>query len=369
MENGVAERAPWNLATDPVVAAKTVGLRYVTDSQPGIRRLSNRGGFRFVDPSGKPVRKEEDLRRFRSLVIPPAWTRVWICPMADGHLQATGFDAKGRKQYRYHSRWRQVRDETKFNRMVQFGKVLPRLRKKVARHLKLPGLTQKKVLAAVVRLLEVSLIRVGNQEYARENRSFGLTTMRDRHVEVNGSRLRFHFRGKGGKDHAVEIDDHRLSRIVKKCQDLPGQDLFQYLDEEGQRQTIGSADVNDYLREITGQEFTAKDFRTWAGTVLAARALQEFEKVDSQARAKRNILRAVEAVAQVLGNTPAICRKCYVHPLILESYLEGTLANTLRCRADRELAGSLSRLRPEEAAVLALLQRRLTAEAAKAAVR
>jgi DNA topoisomerase I len=351
---------------DPAAAARTVGLRYVSDTQPGICRVKTGRGFRYVDNSGKAIRQEEDLQRIRSLGIPPAWTQVWICAAENGHLQATGHDFKGRKQYRYHRRWREVRDETKFNRMVQFGKALPGLRRRVSRDLKLPGLPRQKVLATVVRLLEVSLIRVGNEEYARENRSFGLTTMRDRHVEVNGSRMRFQFRGKGGKEHEVEINDQRLSPIVKKCQDLPGQDLFQYVDEDGKRQAITSEDVNEYLKETTGQEFTAKDFRTWAGTVLAARALQEFEKVDSEAKAKRNILQAVEAVSQMLGNTPSICRKCYVHPAVLDSYMEGNLVKTLRKRADREFAASLSRLRPEEAAVLALLQRRLADEDANA---
>jgi DNA topoisomerase-1 len=352
---------PLQIVTDPVRSAKAVGLRYVSDETPGLRRLKSGKSFRYIDAKGKPVR-QDDLRRIKSLVIPPAWTDVWICPVENGHLQATGHDVKGRKQYRYHPRWREVRDETKYNRMVEFAKALPRIRQRIQRDMKLPGLPKQKVLATVVRLLEVSLIRIGNEEYARENNSFGLTTMRDRHVDVSGSTLRFHFRGKAGKQHDVQVDDPRLARIVKRCQDLPGQELFQYLDDDGNRQTVGSDDVNVYLKEITGQEFSAKDFRTWAGTVLAARALQELEEVDSQAKAKKNIVRAVEAVSQMLGNTPSICRKCYVHPAVLQAYLDGALLTTLRNRADEKIATSLARLRPEEAAVLAFLQRRLVQE-------
>jgi DNA topoisomerase-1 len=348
--------------SDPVASAKAVGLRYVSDQTAGIRRLKSGKGMRYVDGSGKPVRDGDVLRRIRSLVIPPAWRNVWICPLADGHLQATGQDVKGRKQYRYHPRWREVRDQTKYNRMIAFGKVLPRVRQQVQQHMALPGLPKEKVIAAVVRLLEVSLIRVGNEEYARANKSFGLTTMRDQHVKVSGGSIHFHFRGKAGKEHSVDIDDPRLARIVKRCQDLPGQELFQYVDDDGKRQTIGSAEVNDYLKSVTGQDFTAKDFRTWAGTVLAARALQELEEFDSQAKAKKNIVRAVEAVSQMLGNTPTICRKCYVHPAVIESYLDGALVKTVRRRAKQQLAEALEKLRPEETAVLKLLESRLAAE-------
>jgi DNA topoisomerase I len=346
---------------EPAASAKAVGLRYVTDRMPGLRRVKAGEDFQYLDPEGKPA-GAEDQRRIRSLAIPPAWTEVWICPLPHGHLQATGHDARGRKQYRYHPRWRKARDETKYTRMVKFADALPGIRRRVQRDLQLPGLPKRKVLAAVVRLLEVSLIRVGNEEYARENKSFGLTTMRDRHVEVSGSTLHFEFRGKSGRQHAVRIDDPRLARVVKSCQELPGQELFQCLDEAGQRQDIDSTDVNDYLKEISGEDFTAKDFRTWAGTVLAARALQEFEEVDSQAKAKKNIVQAIEAVAQVLGNTPAICRKCYVHPAVLEAYLDGALIRNLRQQAEERMASALGRLRPEEAVVLALLQKRLLAE-------
>ena len=328
---------------------------------PGIRRKKAGSGFVYRYAIGDIIREREVLNRIRVLAIPPAWREVWICPDPEGHLQATGRDARGRKQYRYHSRWREVREETKYTRMIAFGKALPVIRHQVTKDLALKGLRRPKVLATVVRLLEVSLIRVGNEEYERENDSFGLTTMKDRHVDVKGSEVCFHFRGKGGKRHRIDVRDRTLARIVKRCQELPGQELFQYVDESGQLRDVTSSDVNDYLREISGSDFTAKDFRTWAGTVLAALALQEFQKFDSHAQAKRNIVQAIESVAARLGNTPTICRKCYVHPHILEGYLDGTLQRALRRRAQR-LSSSLRRLRPEEAAVLALLQRRLAAE-------
>lgn len=347
----------------PVESARAAGLRYVSDDMPGIQRVRSGKGFRYVGARGKPVRDEATLLRIRSLAIPPAWTQVWICPLAEGHLQATGRDARGRKQHRYHPRWREVRDSTKYDRMIAFGQALPRIRRRVTRDMARPGLPREKVLATVVRLLETTLIRVGNEEYARQNGSFGLTTMRDQHVQVNGKSLRFSFRGKSGIEHTVDLNDRRLARIVKQCQDVPGQELFQYLDDDGRRRTIDSADVNDYLRKITAAEFTAKDFRTWAGTVLAARALQEFEAFDSQAQAKRNVLRAIETVAKRLGNTKTVCRKCYVHPALLDAYLDGTLRQTLSQRVEKELLGPLARLRPEEAAVLAFLQERLKREA------
>jgi DNA topoisomerase-1 len=282
-----------------------------------------------------------------------------------GHLQATGRDDKGRKQYRYHPRWRAARDDTKYGRMIAFGQALPRIRKAVARDLKLRGLPRRKVLATVVKLLETSLIRVGNDEYARTNGSYGLTTMHDRHIAIYGTTIRFAFRGKSGIRREVDLTDRRLATIVKACQDLPGQDLFQYLDEDGQAHDVNSADVNDYLREVTGHDFTAKDFRTWAGTVLAAMALQEFALFDSQAQAKRYIVRAIERVAERLGNTPTVCRKCYVHPEVLNAYLDGSLLKTLRQEAAAEMKHSLHSLDPEEAAVLALLQHRLAQEPTK----
>jgi DNA topoisomerase I len=348
-----------SLPTEPSQSAKAVGLRYVADETPGFQRKRAAKGFVYLDQQGKPLNNEEHLQRIKSLAIPPAWKNVWISPYANGHLQATGRDARGRKQHRYHPRWREVRDETKFARMVAFARALPKIRRQIATHMKLPGLPREKVLAAVVKLLEISSIRVGNDEYAKDNKSYGLTTMRDHHVDVSGGKVQFQFRGKSGKKHSIDIYDPRLAKIVKKCQDLPGQEVFQYIDDEGKRQDVKSEHVNEYLRETTGADFTAKDFRTWNGTVLAAMALQEFERFDTQAQAKKNILRAIEAVAERLGNTPAICRKCYIHPAVLDSYLEGSMLNTMRQRAQHQWNQSVRKLRPEEAAVLALLQDRL----------
>jgi Topoisomerase IB len=346
---------------DPVKSAEAVGLRYVTDATPGIARERSGKGFRFKDSKGRVVADETTLKRIRSLVIPPAWKDVWICSDPNGHLQATGRDERGRKQFRYHSRWREIRDETKYARMVLFAKALPSMRQRVERDLSLPGLPREKVLATIVRLLETSLIRVGNDEYARNNDSFGLTTMRDRHVEVNGSKVQFRFRGKSGKWHNLDVRDKCLATIVKRCQDLPGQELFQFLDEQGVQRDVRSDDVNSYLREISGQDFTAKDFRTWAGTVLAAMALTELRKCDTKAQMKKNLVAAVESVASRLGNTPAVCRKCYIHPQIFDAYLDGTLLRTLKRRAQKELSSS-ARLRPEETSVLRLLERRLSLE-------
>ncbi|MFN2590582.1 MAG: DNA topoisomerase IB [Actinomycetota bacterium] len=346
----------------PEESAREAGLRYTTDDAPGITRKRSGKGFAYVDPDGRRVRDPETLASIRALAIPPAWTDVWICPNPRGHLQATGRDARGRKQYRYHPKWREVRDANKYDRLVAFGKSLPAIRRRVERDLANPGLPRERVLAAIIRLLESTLIRVGNEEYARENNSYGLTTLLDRHAQVDGADIEFRFRGKGGRQHRVSVRDRRLAKIVKDSQDLPGQQLFQYVDDEGQVQDIGSADVNDYLREISGQEFTAKDFRTWAGTLAAALALQELEEFDSEAQAKRNIVRGIERVAERLGNTPAVCRKCYVHPAILEAYTDGSMIEALRQRAASESKRSRG-LQPEEAAILALLQRRLAAEA------
>jgi DNA topoisomerase-1 len=341
---------------DPPAAAKAAGLRYVNDTKPGIRRDSGT----FFDASGAPVTDESTLARIKALVIPPAWTDVWICPQANGHLQATGRDAKGRKQYRYHAKWRTVRDDVKYERMLNFGKALPAIRAEVDRALKLPGLPRDKVLATIVYLLEATMMRIGNEEYARTNKSFGLTTLRDRHVKVEGSDIAFHFRGKSGVFHDIELHDRRLAKIIARTRELPGQELFQYLDADGERHSVDSSDVNDYLRQITGEEYTAKDFRTWSGTVLAALALQEFEKFDSETQAKKNIVRAIESVASRLGNTPTICRKCYVHPAVLEAYLDGSVLEALRTTSEEALVKDLHALRPEEAAVLAMLQQRLS---------
>jgi len=292
-------------------------------------------------------------------VIPPAWADVWICKQPLGHLQATGRDARGRKQYRYHPRWRTHRDDAKYERMLSFGKALPSVRSAVDEALRKPGLPREKVLATIVYLLEATLMRIGNEEYARENKSFGLTTLRDRHVRLDGSKVQFRFRGKSGVHHALEVQDRRLANIIRKIRDLPGQELFQYEDDDGNPHAIGSADVNDYLHAITGADYTAKDFRTWAGTVLAAVALKEYEKYDSEAQAKKNVVQAIESVSKKLGNTPTICRKCYVHPAVLESYLDGSLWEGMRARARQQLQDDLPALAPEEAAVLALLQQRL----------
>ncbi|HEX4708683.1 MAG TPA: DNA topoisomerase IB [Candidatus Udaeobacter sp.] len=303
-----------------VAAAEEAGLRYVNDDSPGYARKPNGDNFEYSDADGKPIRDEQRLLRIKRLAIPPAWTDVWICPSPNGHIQATGRDARRRKQYRYHERWREVRDENKFGRVAAFATALPKIRRRVTQDVKLPGLPREKVLATVVRLLERTFIRIGNEEYARENKSFGLTTMKNRHVKVKGTQLRFRFRGKSGRQHEVQVSDSRIAKIVAKCQDLPGQDLFQYVSDEGEVRDVTSQDVNDYLREITSEDFTAKDFRTWAGTVLAAVALNEQGTFETKKQAKANIKTAICAVAELLGNTPAICRKCYVHPAILEAY-------------------------------------------------
>ncbi|MGE5443000.1 MAG: DNA topoisomerase IB [Ignavibacteriales bacterium] len=350
------------LITNPVESAKAAGLRYVTDDTPSIRRKRAGRGFRYISVNGKPVCDPNTLRRIKSLAIPPAWTEVWICPIPDGHIQATGRDAKGRKQYRYHPHWWEERDETKYSRMIAFGEALPLIRKRVERDIALPGLPRKKVLATVVRLLEATLIRIGNEEYTRANGSFGLTTMRNRHVDVSGSTLRFHFRGKSGKHHTVEISDRRLAKIVKRCQDIPGYELFQYLDDSGNRQTIDSADVNEYLREIVNQDFTAKDFRTWAGTVLAMITLREFGPFNSEVQVKKNIVRAIEVVAERLGNTPAICRKCYVHPALINHYLDGMMFQMIEQIDSQEIENLSEGLRPEEVLVLVFLRQCLVHE-------
>jgi DNA topoisomerase-1 len=310
---------------DPKVDVQAAGLIYVNDHDPGLSRRKAGHGFNYWDADGHPVTDEPSLDRIRKLAVPPAWTEVWICPGPRGHIQATGRDLKGRKQYRYHERWRQVRDEGKYDRTIAFGRALPRLRARVEHDLGLRGLPREKVLAAVIRVMEITLIRVGNEEYAKTNKSFGLTTLRDRHARIGASHAEFEFRGKSGKVHKTGFTDRRLARIVKACQDLPGQRLFQYLDEEGQRHSVESADVNAYLREALGEDFSAKDFRTWAGTVAAAHALALGGACDSQTAARRNINLCVKAVAGLLGNTAAVCRKAYIHPRVLEAYEQGAL--------------------------------------------
>ena len=349
------------VSPDPVESAKAASLRYVTDDRPGISRRRNGAAFQYIDPSGKVIRDPEELQRIKSLAIPPAWREVWICPIRNGHLQATGRDAKGRKQHRYHPRWREVRDENNYGRILAFAKALPLIRQRVDNDLRRPGLPRDKVLATVVRLLETSHIRVGNEEYARQNKSFGLATLRNRHVNVSGSTISFEFRGKSGVEHALDINDRRLAKIIKRCQDLPGYELFQYIDDDGERRTIDSTDVNEYIRQIAGEEFSTKDFRTWAGTVLAARALQEFQSAASDAESKRNIVQAIESVAKKLGNTKAVCRKCYIHPAVIQSYTDGTLLRALRRRLKKEIHDSHD-LEPEEAAVLRLLKAGVTSD-------
>lgn len=351
-----------NTSIDPQLraAAKAAKLRYVTDRTRGIARVRTPSGFEYRDPHGSKVKDEDTLTRIRKLAIPPAYEHVWICPYPNGHLQAVGRDARGRKQYRYHARWREVRDENKYGKMLLFGRVLPKIRAQVERDLGRSGLSREKVLAAIVRLLETTLMRVGNEEYAKSNKSYGLTTLRNRHVKIgNGSRIRFDFRGKHGSEHHIDLRNKRLASIVRCCQELPGQELFQYLDEDDVPRAVTSDDVNDYLREITGEDITAKDFRTWAATNLAALALRELEQFDSQTKAKRNMVQAVEAVSKMLGNTPAICRKCYIHPAIFDGYLDGSLLQALKRRADEKLADPGSGMKAEEAAVTAFLSRQL----------
>ncbi|HEX2089991.1 MAG TPA: DNA topoisomerase IB [Actinomycetota bacterium] len=347
---------------EPLESARAAGLRYVSDLSPGIVRRRVGRGFTYIDPNGRRVRNREELARIRSLAIPPAWTNVWISPNARGHIQATGRDARGRKQYRYHPQWRRIRDETKYHKITAFGEALPAIRERVSADLSKEGLPREKVLAAVIRILDTTLLRVGNQEYARVNDSFGLTTLQDRHVNIDGSELRFRFKGKGGKVHGVAVEDRRLARIVKRCQDLPGEELFQYVDDDGEQRTIESGDVNDYLREISGDEFSAKDFRTWGGTVLAAEALVRRGEFSNPTEAKSNVVQAIKDVAEELNNTPAVCRSSYIHPEVIESYLDGSLVGIWR-EAEESVKDWIEGLRREEAILLVVLKNRLHAKA------
>jgi DNA topoisomerase-1 len=336
--------------------AKSAGLRYVSDDVPGITRRRAGKGFSYRDPKGKTIHDKKVLSSIKALAIPPAWTDVWICPFENGHIQATGLDARGRKQYRYHATWRQVRDANKYEHMVAFAQALPKIRRAVARDLKQRGLPRTKVLAAIVQLLEKTLIRVGNEEYARNNKSFGLTTMRNRHAKIKGATVHFDFKGKSGIHHEIDLTDQKLVRVISKLQDLPGQELFQYKNENGEIISAGSADVNAYLKEvITGEEFTAKDFRTWIGTVLATIALKEFEAFETKTEAKHNIVCAIKTVAEQLGNTPSVCRKCYVHPAILDSYLNEKLVQILQADSGRKRK-RLRGLQAQEVAVLEILE-------------
>lgn len=346
------------IVTNPVESARAAGLRYVSDTRPGIRRRRFGKTFRYVGADGTPVRDAETIARIKALVIPPAWTEVWICSNPKGHLQVTGRDAKGRKQSRYHPRWREVRDETKYERMLLFGAALPKIRDRIERDMAMPGLPRQKVLATIVRLMETTLIRIGNEEYAKQNKSYGLTTMRNKHVDVDGATVTFNFQGKSGVKHTIDISDRRIARIVQRCYDIPGYELFQYVEKDGTIHSVDSADVNEYLREVAGDDFTAKDFRTWAGTVLACMMLREFEHFGSETEAKRNVVQAIKQVAARLGNTPSVCRKCYVHPAVIESYMSGAMLEAVKRRVEEEGSGSQV-LRQEEAEVLELLQRRL----------
>jgi DNA topoisomerase-1 len=343
------------VAADSSEAAEEAGLQYVNNDRPGYSRRAKGKDFEYFDAEGKTIRDERRLLRIKRLAIPPAWTEVWICPSPNGHIQATGRDARRRKQYRYHERWREVRDENKFDRLDQFAKALPKIRRRVAQDLKLPGLPRRKVLATIVQLLEQTFIRVGNEEYARDNKSFGLTTLKNRHVKVKGANVRFRFRGKSGRQHDVDVTDRRIAKVIAKCEDLPGQDLFQYLEENGEARDVSSQDVNEYLREIAGEDFTAKDFRTWGGTILAAIALSKQEEFRTKQQAKSNIKTAICAVAELLGNTPAICRKCYVHPVVVEAYLNRTRIAGLN--GDTK-SSEPPNLRGAERAVLKLLHAR-----------
>jgi len=354
------KQTPPSAPTDPLESAKAAGLRYVYDSRPGITRHPTRTGFRYITPDGHSLRDKETLARIKSLAIPPAWVDVWICPLANGHLQATGRDARARKQSRYHPDWRKARDQSKYEHMLHFGSALPTIRQRVEEHLTLPGLPREKVLATIVRLLETTFIRVGNESYARENKSFGLTTLQRRHVDIKGSRLTFKFKGKSGVEHNVNLTDRRLARIVKTCRDIPGYELFEYLDDDGAPHTIDSTDVNAYLDAITDPDshFTAKDFRTWAGTVLAAMTLRDFEPCDSATQLKKNIVEAIKSVAQQLRNTPAVCRKCYIHPAVLDAYLTGAMS-TILSDLKPATASHPHALRPEESALMHLLEQQL----------
>ncbi|WP_460145855.1 DNA topoisomerase IB [Pseudomonas sp. S2_A02] len=324
-------------------------LHYVDDSQPGITRKALRGKFCYFDPAGQRITDPDEIKRINALAVPPAYTDVWICPDPRGHLQATGRDARGRKQYRYHPRWREVRDADKYSRLRDFGQALPKLRKQLEALLAAPGFSRDKVMATVITLLDATLIRVGNTQYARDNRSYGLTTLRNRHVEVNGSAILFQFRGKSGIEHQITVKDRRLARIIKRCLEIPGQNLFQYLDENGERHTISSSDVNAYLQTLTGADFTAKDYRTWAGSALALAVLRELQW-ESEADAKRHVVEMVKNVARQLGNTPAVCRKCYIHPAVVDGFMQGALSELPRSRGRK-------RLRAEEVALAVLLDK------------
>lgn len=343
-------------ATDPVQIAKAVGLRYITDTTSGVTRKRVGKHFSYVGLDGKPIRDPDELQRIKKIGIPPAWTNVWICPSDRGHILATGRDAKGRKQYRYHPQWREVRDETKYDKLITFGEALPRIRERIALDLERPGLPYEKVIATIIRLMDTTLIRVGNEEYVRENGSYGLTTMLNQHVEVDKAKIHFHFKGKSGKEHNIDVRDRQLAKIVKRCQALPGQELFQYVDENKELRSVESNDVNDYLRQTSGQDFTAKDFRTWGGTVTASIALEQLGAFESETQGKKYVTDAIKSTAERLGNTPTICRKCYVHPGVINAYLDGSLLNFFKNYEESAKKLSWEGLSPEESRVLTFLE-------------
>jgi len=352
------------LPQDTPTVARLAGLRYVPDTRPGISRRRAGKGFYFTRPDGSRLTDPAELKRIRSLAIPPAWTNVWISPYANGHLQATGRDARGRKQYRYHEQWRQIRDETKFRRLATFARVLPKIRAQVDDDLSQPGLSKRKVIAAVVRLLEETLIRIGNEEYARSNRSYGLTTLRDNHAKIKGSSVHFKFRGKSGVEHCVGVRDQRLSKIVRRCQDLPGDELFQFVNGDGEPTPIDSSDVNGYLREVSGEDYTAKDFRTWAGTLAAALALQRHPSPSSMTEAKKSVVTVVKEVAHKLGNTPATCRKFYIHPIVIDAYIDGALPQLMGRVAKQVYGESPHALQHHEMSLVEMLEEQVALSSA-----
>jgi DNA topoisomerase-1 len=344
------------VTSEPSDSAKVAGLRYVSDDRPGIRRVRRRAGFSYLGLDGKPLANARELARIRKLAIPPAYTDVWICTDPLGHLQATGRDARGRKQYRYHPRWREVRDETKFDRMVAFARALPAIRKAVASDLARPGLPREKVLATVISLLESTMIRVGNEEYAKQNESYGLTTLQDDHVRISGDTLRFSFRGKSGREHTVSVRDKKLARIVRQVRDLPGQELFHYIDDDGASAAISSQDVNAYLREIANDDFTAKDFRTWEGTLACALALAS-ERVELKSEGQARVVAAIKAVSERLGNTPAVCKKSYIHPGVIEEFLAKGALELVERKPRPALARGSAELGQDESRVLAFIEK------------
>ena len=334
-------------------------LHYVYDTQPGYSRVRRGKSFSFLNQKGKPIKSQSTIKRLQSLAVPPAYHDTWYCPDPNGHIQAVGIDARGRKQYRYHPDWIAERDNQKYDRMIAFAKALPLIRKHTQKDLKLKGLPRAKVLATVVQLLEKTLIRIGNDEYAKTNQSFGLTTLKNSHVDIHGPKIHFKFKGKSHVVHDIEIEDERLAKIVKQCQALPGYEIFEYEDEMGKRHDVKSNDINEYIKSICQQDFTAKDFRTWAGTLLAAKALREYKSFTSKTEAKRQILEAIESVSVKLGNTKAVCRKCYIHPQILDAHIDGTLSKLFESRASKLLKGDLKSFTKDEAVVLVLLEKSL----------